>query len=54
VLRKSPRIQRELLGSFEDFITSKKVFLKEYLTQIIKYRKKKYEREESLKNEGKE
>jgi len=54
VLCKSSKIQQELLEFSEDLRTSKKVLLKEYLTQIIEDRRKKYEREESLKNEGKE
>jgi len=53
-LHKSPGIQQEFLRSSEDLRISKKVLLKEYLTQIIEDRRKKYEREESLKNEGKE
>jgi len=49
-VRKPPRIQHELLGSSEDLRTSKKVLLREYLTQIVEERNMR--KEENLKNEG--
>jgi len=49
-VRKPPRIQQELLGSSEDLRTSKKVLLREFLTQIVEERNMR--EDESLKNKG--